>query len=122
MLTTRKPPVRSQPSNPQTQPSKPQLSPPTPQRLIEDHSGHEEEIRPLAYRKWQEAGCPVGDGIEFWLAAETEILRRKPRRTRLTARFITPGVRPGPNNRPHDRVAAGRSIRTHPQGARRRVA
>ena len=47
--------------------------------LIEDHSGHEEEIRPLAYRKWQEAGCPVGDGIEFWLAAETEILRRKPR-------------------------------------------
>ena len=72
MLTAKKPPIRSQPSNPK-------LTPPVPQRLIGDHSGHEEEIRPLAYRKWQEAGSPVGDGVEFWLAAEMEILRRKPR-------------------------------------------
>jgi hypothetical protein len=38
-----------------------------------------EEIRPLAYWKWEQAGCPVSDGVEFWLAAETEILRGKRR-------------------------------------------
>ncbi|HKA08767.1 MAG TPA: DUF2934 domain-containing protein, partial [Gemmataceae bacterium] len=33
----------------------------------------EEEIRDLAYRKWEEAGCPTGDGMAFWLAAEQEL-------------------------------------------------
>jgi hypothetical protein len=32
-----------------------------------------ESIEKLAYEKWQEAGCPESDGIEFWLAAETEL-------------------------------------------------
>lgn len=31
------------------------------------------EIRELAYKKWQAAGCPPGDGIEFWCAAEREL-------------------------------------------------
>jgi len=35
----------------------------------------EDEIRNLAYQKWQEAGCPDGDGIYFWLAAEAELHR-----------------------------------------------
>jgi hypothetical protein len=32
-----------------------------------------EAIRALAYRKWEAAGCPEGDGTEFWLDAEQEI-------------------------------------------------
>ena len=75
MLTITKPPF--QPQTP-----KPQLKPPIPERRAEEGSGQEgsgqeDQIRPLAYLKWQEAGCPIGDGVEFWLAAETEILRRK---------------------------------------------
>lgn len=31
-------------------------------------------IRALAYRKWEEAGRPARDGVEFWHMAETEIL------------------------------------------------
>ncbi len=52
---------------------------PTSAPQAEQRSGREDEIRPLAYRKWQEAGCPVGDGAKFWVAAETEILRGKGR-------------------------------------------
>jgi hypothetical protein len=36
----------------------------------------EDEIRNLAYQKWQEAGCPDGDGVYFWLEAEAELQRR----------------------------------------------
>ncbi|MCE9606032.1 MAG: DUF2934 domain-containing protein [Planctomycetia bacterium] len=32
----------------------------------------EEAIRLCAYRKWESAGKPSGDGVEFWLAAEHE--------------------------------------------------
>ena len=32
-----------------------------------------DEIRELAYRKWEAAGWPAGDGVEFWLAAEREL-------------------------------------------------
>lgn len=34
----------------------------------------EEQIRELAYQKWEEAGCPSGDGFDFWLVAEQEII------------------------------------------------
>lgn len=33
----------------------------------------EERIRERAYRCWAEAGCPAGDGVEFWLKAEAEL-------------------------------------------------
>jgi hypothetical protein len=33
-----------------------------------------EAIRLLAYRKWEAAGRPAGDGINFWLEAERELL------------------------------------------------
>ena len=33
-----------------------------------------EKTRELAYIKWEAAGCPCGDGVEFWLAAEAELL------------------------------------------------
>jgi DUF2934 family protein len=31
---------------------------------------HDEEIRQLAYRLWQEAGCPEGNDVQHWLKAE----------------------------------------------------
>jgi hypothetical protein len=31
----------------------------------------EEEIRHLAYKLWQEAGCPDGHDVEYWLSAES---------------------------------------------------
>jgi hypothetical protein len=33
----------------------------------------EEAIRALAHSKWEAAGCPAGDGAEFWLEAEREL-------------------------------------------------
>jgi hypothetical protein len=34
-----------------------------------------EEIRLWAYRKWELAGKPTGDGIQFWLEAEQELVK-----------------------------------------------
>lgn len=34
----------------------------------------EEGIRMRAYQKWEAAGHPPGDGIQFWLEAERELL------------------------------------------------
>jgi hypothetical protein len=33
----------------------------------------EEAVRTLAYLKWEQAGCPEGDGSAFWLEAEKEL-------------------------------------------------
>ena len=33
----------------------------------------EEAIRVLAHSKWEAAGCPAGDGVDFWLEAEREV-------------------------------------------------
>ena len=30
----------------------------------------EDTVRQRAYGQWQAAGCPEGDGVEFWLEAE----------------------------------------------------
>ena len=32
-----------------------------------------ENIRERAFVLWEAAGCPCGDGVEFWLQAETEL-------------------------------------------------
>jgi Protein of unknown function (DUF2934) len=37
----------------------------------------EEDIRGSAYRKWESAGKPTGDGIRFWLEAEQELVQGK---------------------------------------------
>ncbi len=61
----------------------------------------DEEIRQLAYRFWQEAGCPNGTDLQHWLKAE-EFWRenqpaekrtkpakaRKPRQTRTVKREL----------------------------------
>ncbi len=36
-------------------------------------ASHQETIRQSAYFKWDAAGRPVCDGVEFWLAAEQDI-------------------------------------------------
>jgi len=36
-----------------------------------------EDIRLCAYRKWESAGKPTGDGIQFWLEAEQDLVQGK---------------------------------------------
>jgi len=38
--------------------------------LTETRTICEDTVRQRAYGDWQAAGCPVGDGVEFWLEAE----------------------------------------------------
>jgi CBS domain-containing protein len=37
----------------------------------------EQSIRLNAYKKWEAAGRPIGDGLNFWLEAERELLQAK---------------------------------------------
>jgi len=39
------------------------------------HNGHvdEQTIRLRAYERWEAAGRPEGDGVQFWLDAEKEL-------------------------------------------------
>jgi Ser-tRNA(Ala) deacylase AlaX len=42
-----------------------------------DHHGKlvlDEDIRLCAYWKWEAAGKPTGDGVQFWLEAEQELV------------------------------------------------
>jgi hypothetical protein len=32
-----------------------------------------QQIRDLAYKKWEASGCPVGRDDEFWISAESEL-------------------------------------------------
>ena len=41
---------------------------------MEVNDADREAIRRTAYYKWLDAGAPVGDGVEYWLAAEWEYL------------------------------------------------
>jgi len=38
-----------------------------------EENGADDTIRNLAYRKWEAAGKPDGDGLDFWLEAEREL-------------------------------------------------
>ena len=33
----------------------------------------DDDIRTLAYFRWEQAGCPDGDGCEFWYSAENAV-------------------------------------------------
>jgi Protein of unknown function (DUF2934) len=37
----------------------------------------DEDIRLCAYQKWEAAGKPTGDGVQFWLEAEQEAVEGK---------------------------------------------
>lgn len=36
-----------------------------------------DDVRLCAYCKWERAGKPTGDGIQFWLQAEQELVQGK---------------------------------------------
>jgi len=41
----------------------------------------QDRIRRAAYRKWEAAGRPAGDGVSFWLDAEREMASDPTRRS-----------------------------------------
>jgi hypothetical protein len=51
--------------------SAPPVAPPAP----DGGQVTEDEIRVLAYHKWELAGRPAGDGVDFWRQAEMELRR-----------------------------------------------
>jgi len=61
-----------------------------------------DEISQLAYEKWEAAGRPPGDGSDFWLQAEKELLDRNvvgasPVRTRRSQTVAPSGSRIPPD-------------------------
>jgi hypothetical protein len=40
-------------------------------RLIEDEKNASQRVREIAYRLWEEEGCPQGDALRHWFAART---------------------------------------------------
>jgi Protein of unknown function (DUF2934) len=43
-----------------------------------NHTTTDEQVRQLAYLKWEAAGRPDGDGIDYWLEAEQELRKTTP--------------------------------------------
>jgi len=43
--------------------------------VVANFAGNSQLIRETAYLKWEKAGRPPGDGVNFWLEAETEVLK-----------------------------------------------
>ena len=43
-----------------------------------DRPASDPAIWSRAYQKWEAAGKPAGDGVQFWLAAEQELSRSRP--------------------------------------------
>jgi hypothetical protein len=56
----------------------------------------DEQIRICAYQKWEAAGKPTGDGIQFWLEAEQELIGGK------NEKFVQRGEQHG--HREHERL------------------
>jgi Protein of unknown function (DUF2934) len=46
-------------------------------RLIEDEEKASQRVREIAYRLWQEEGCPEGDALRHWFAAKALFERVK---------------------------------------------
>ena len=45
--------------------------------MQDTQTNRDEEIRQVAYKLWQEEGCPDGYDVEHWLKAETIWLEEK---------------------------------------------
>jgi hypothetical protein len=67
-------PTRKTGTAPQSE-SKMQPALPTGHKGRKDLLISAEDIRLCAYRKWESAGKPSGDGVQFWLEAEHELIR-----------------------------------------------
>ena len=69
------------PHHPRSTPATPRAAgPTTPPRTAapadgKSHPTSADDIRLRAYRKWEAAGQPPGDGVRFWLEAERELTR-----------------------------------------------
>jgi hypothetical protein len=46
-------------------------------RLIENEKNTSQRVREIAYRLWQEEGCPEGEALRHWFAAKTLFERDK---------------------------------------------
>ena len=46
-------------------------------RLIENEKNASQRVREIAYRLWQEEGCPEGEALRHWFAAKTLFERDK---------------------------------------------
>jgi hypothetical protein len=56
----------------------PSLSPSIGRTSVAIGPGHrpsEDDVRTRAYERWEAAGRPEGDGLQFWLEAEHELDR-----------------------------------------------
>lgn len=62
---------------------------------------HDQNVRELAYEKWQDAGTPPGDGVKFWLEAEKELLAQAQNQISTTKK----------KPQPEERAAAKKSNR-----------
>jgi hypothetical protein len=63
----------------------------------------EEDIRICAYQKWESAGKPTGDGIQFWLEAERELVEGK------NEKFVQRDGSHG--HREHERLEAEKAVK-----------
>lgn len=55
---------------------------------------HDEEIRQLAYRFWQEEGCPNGTELQHWLKAEAAWRQEHRPRSKSNASKSSKGSKP----------------------------
>lgn len=63
----------------------------------------DEDIRICAYQKWEAAGKPAGDGVQFWLQAEQELVEG--RKEKLVQRGGSHG------HREHERSEAAKVVK-----------
>jgi len=63
----------------------------------------DEDVRLAAYQKWEAAGKPAGDGVQFWLQAEQELLEG--RNEKLVQRDGWHG------HREHERTEATKAVK-----------
>jgi len=66
----------------------------------------DEDIRLCAYQKWEVAGKPAGDGVQFWLEAEQELIEGK------SEQVVQGGVRHG--HRDQERLEAEKAVKERP--------
>jgi hypothetical protein len=57
-----------------TSEKKPAVASPVAEPATKGQAVSEDAIRLCAYQKWEAAGKPEGDGIQFWREAEQELL------------------------------------------------
>ncbi|MCG8583742.1 MAG: DUF2934 domain-containing protein [Pirellulales bacterium] len=69
--TTKKKPATKKPATSKSASSSNNHAPKSPPSLPTDKT-RDEWIAEVAYFRWQDAGCPHGDGSNFWVEAEAE--------------------------------------------------